>query len=90
MNQTTKKNFNRIVKCLYDAKKEGSEFLWVREIERRTQINMGTVVWILYRYLNPEYIDMPETDDLISKGLKIQPIKLKDSVFDKLAKDGLE
>lgn len=89
MNKTTKQNFNKIIRCLFDARKEGTEFLWVRELERRTNINMGTVVWILYRYLNPVYVEMPEADDLIAKGLKIQPIRLRDEVFEKIESSGL-
>lgn len=82
--QKTKMYRYRILRCLAEAKAKGHEFLWIRELARRTGINMGTVNWILYRYLYPEYIEFPNVDPLLEKGLKIRPIKLKDSVFEQI------
>ena len=82
--EKTKRNRDRILECLAKAKAEGTEFLWIREISRRTGINLGTVTWILYRYLYPTYVDFPHADPLIESGLKIRPVKLKDSVFNKM------
>jgi len=63
---------------------EGLEFLWIREITRRTKLNMGTVTWVLYRYLTPDYVEFPEVDALLQKGLKIRPIKLKDKIYEQM------
>jgi len=80
----TKKDRDKILKCLAEAHAEGAPFLWVREISRRTKINLGTVTWILYRYLHPNYVEFPAADPLIEQGLKIKPIKLKDEIFEKM------
>lgn len=86
VSESIKQNRDKILKCLAKARAEGNEFLWIREIARRTGINLGTVIWILDRYLYPDHIEYPATDDLLSKGLRIRPIRLKDSVFNKMVK----
>jgi len=87
MDKKTKLNRDKMLTCLAEARaKEGMDFLWIREIVRRTGINMGTVTWILYRYLTPDYVEFPQADPLIEKGLKIRPIRLKDSIFNKMVK----
>ncbi len=67
---------------------DGLEFLWIREITRRTGLNMGTVTWVLYRYLTPDYVEFPEVDALLQKGLKIRPIKLKDNIYNQMIGKG--
>ena len=85
MKAKTKNDRNKILRCLAKARaEEGLEFLWIREITRRTGLNMGTVTWILYRYLTPDYIEFPEVDALLQKGLKIRPIKLKDQIYEQM------
>jgi len=85
MEEKTLKQRNLILRCMAKARaEEGLEFLWIREITRRTELNMGTVTWILYRYLTPDYVEFPEVDALLQKGLKIRPIKLKDNIYEQM------
>lgn len=85
MEEKTLGDRNKILRCLAKARaEEGLEFLWIREITRRTGLNMGTVVWILYRYLTPDYVDFPAVDALLQKGLKIRPVKLKDKIYEQM------
>jgi hypothetical protein len=84
VSKTTIRNRNKILKCLAEARAEGTEFLWLRSIARRTGINLGTVNWIVYRYLFPDFVEFPQTDELIEQGLRIRPIRLLDEVFEKM------
>lgn len=86
MNEKTRSDRDKLLNCLLNAKEQGVEFLWIRELSRRTGINLGTVNWILYRYLYPDYIDFPEVDALLEKGLKIRPVRIKESAYKKLNK----
>ena len=88
--KTTIKHMQRILKCLAEARAEGTAFLWIRGIARKTGINLGTVNWILYRYLYPDYVEFPEADALIEQGLKIRPIRLKDEVFERMVGKNVE
>jgi len=72
VSKTTIRNRNKILKCLAESRAEGTEFLWLRSIARRTGVNLGTVNWIVYRYLYPDYIEFPHADELIEQGLKIR------------------
>jgi hypothetical protein len=85
MNEKTLKQRNLILRTMAKARAEdGLEFLWLRELTRRTGLNMGTVGWVLHRYLSPDYIEFPEVDALIQHGLKIRPIKLKDKIYEQM------
>jgi len=85
MELKTQKQRNLILRTLAKARaEEGLEFLWLREITRRTELNMGTVSWILHRYLAPDYVEFPQVDALLERGLKIRPIKLKDRIYDQM------
>jgi|TARA_Y100000310_G_scaffold342866_1_gene447957 hypothetical protein len=89
MEEKTLKQRNLILRTMAKARAEdGLEFLWIREITRRTGLNMGTVTWVLYRYLTPDYVEFPEVDALLQKGLKIRPIKLKDNIYNQMIGKG--
>jgi len=89
-NKTTIKNRNKILQCLAEGRARGQEFMWMRSISRETGINLGTVSWILYRYLHPDYVEFPGADSLIEQGLKIRPIRIKDEVFQKMTGQEIE
>lgn len=83
----TKKDRDRILECLAEAHADGIPFLWIREVARRTGINLGTVIWVMDRYLYPKYVEYPGAESLIERGLRIKPIKLKDSVFNRMTSE---
>jgi len=87
--KTRVKNMQKILICLADSRARGQEFMWMRSIARHTNINLGTVSWIIYRHLAPDYIEFPEADPLIEQGLKIRPIRLKDDIYDQLLEKGV-
>ena len=80
MQKHTEQHLKNILKALAEAKMAGEGFLWIRELSRRVKLNPASVTWCIHRYLWDK-IEFQEVDALIEKGLKIQPISIKEEVF---------
>lgn len=85
MQNKTKQHLKEIIRILAEAKGRGESFLWIRELSRRCKLNPATVTWCIHRYLLQE-IEFVEVEPLIEKGLKIQPIRIKEEIYQKLLK----
>jgi len=85
MQKKTEAHLKNILKALAEAKAAGEGFLWIRELSRRTKLNPATVTWCIHRYLWDK-IEFPDVDALLSKGLKIQPVTIKEEVYQELLK----
>jgi len=85
MQKHTKNVLKTILKTLAEAKLSGEGFLWIREISRRTKLNPATVTWSIHRYLSDK-VEFMSVDPLIEKGLKIQPIRIKEEALQEILK----
>ena len=85
MQKKTENHLKNILKVLAEAKTAGEGFLWIRELSRRTKLNPATVTWCIHRYLWDK-IEFQEVDALLAKGLKIQPVTIKEEVYQELLK----
>ncbi|PIO00112.1 hypothetical protein COT72_03050 [archaeon CG10_big_fil_rev_8_21_14_0_10_43_11] len=86
MQKQTETHLKNILKTLAEAKKAGEDFLWIRELSRRCNLNPATVTWCIHRYLW-EKIEFIDVDSLLSKGLKIQPVSLREHVYQEILKN---
>ncbi len=86
MQKQTESHLKNILKTLAEAKMAGEDFLWIRELSRRCKLNPATVTWCIHRYLW-EKVDLVDVDSLLSKGLKLQPLSLKDEVYQEILKN---
>ncbi len=58
---------------------DGIQWLWVREIARRAEMHPETVRRILNSYMR-EIVEELDVELLMSKGLRIRPVRLKSRV----------
>lgn len=85
MQKHTEEHLKNILKVLAEAKATGEGFLWIREVSRRCKLNPATVTWCIHRYLWDK-VEFQEVDALLERGLKIQPVTIKDEVFNEIIK----
>ena len=83
MQKKTEDHLKNILKVLAEAKAAGEGFLWIREISRRTKLNPATVTWCIHRYLWDK-VEFQEVDALLERGLKIQPLAIKEDVYNEI------
>lgn len=83
MQKGTENHLKNILKALAEAKAAGESFLWIRELSRRCELNPATVTWCIHRYLW-EKVELVETDSLLEKGLRLQPVRIRDDVFQEI------
>ena len=69
----------KVLTVLLQAQREGTSWLWVREIARRTKLHPEVVRRVVDGYLS-NAIESAEVDPLLEKGLRIRPVMLKPGV----------
>ena len=70
------KQIVRVYQALLCARvDDGIQWLWVREIARRAEMHPETVRRILSSYMR-EIVDELDVELLLSKGLRIRPVRL--------------
>ena len=74
------KQFVRVYQATLCARvDDGIQWLWVREIARRAEMHPEIVRRILNSYMR-EIVEELDVELLMSKGLRIRPVRLKNRV----------
>ena len=69
----------KILHVLVRAKKQGRDWLWIREIARLSKLHPEIVRRALDTDLR-EAIEEVDVEPLLAKGLRIRPVMLKDGI----------